>query len=264
MVARAVSAVRRPSTFGLLVLPALLHWGTACSREAGVTDPVEAGVGASSTSPTPSLSSPASPAAPEPPRPPEIIIDQATIAVGQNRLATGEVGLEDRLAAILKSATMIDGQGVDFVAMRNAKPSQVALVAAALRKANASGANVKTEARDGSTVKLPLSFSTKEPACAAVAWITKDGAIDAWPIGGAPAQRVNKGLAGPDITLGTEAISHLSGACIATDVVVGGDDRFPWGLVFDLATTVMQAHGSRLGAAVLTTNAVPGKSLKLE
>jgi hypothetical protein len=195
---------------------------------------------------------------------PDIIVEQATISVGQEHLATGEVGLNDRLPAIIKAQPTIRGHTVDFVAMRNAKTSQVASIVSALRSAGASGANVKTESRDGATVKLPLSFSTREPDCAAVAWITKDGAIDVWPFGGATAQRVNKGLAGPDMTLGSEAVQHQSGSCSATDLVVGGDDHFPWGLVFDLATSAVQARGSRTSAAVLTTNAVPGRKVHLE
>ena len=39
--------------------------------------------------------------------------------------------------------------------------------------------------------------------CTTVAWIAKDAAIDVWPAGGGTAKRVIKGLAGPDMTLGT-------------------------------------------------------------
>jgi hypothetical protein len=230
----------------------------ACDSHPASTDVPEA----ASTTVSSAPSSP--PELPEPPRPPEIIIEQATVSVGKEHLATGEVGLNDRLVAILKAQPTIGGHAVDFVAMRNAKPSQVASMISALRSGGASGANVKTESRDGATVKLSVSFATREPDCAAVAWITKDGAIDVWPIGGATAHRVNKGLAGPDMTLGTEAVQHQSGTCSATDLIVGGDDHFPWGVVFDLATSAVQARGSRTTAVVLTTNAVPGRKLHLE
>jgi hypothetical protein len=233
----------------------------ACDGHPASTDAPEA----ASTTVTAAPSSPSQPPeAPEPPRQPDIIIEQATVSVGKEHLATGELGLNDRLVAILKAQPTIGGHAVDFVAMRNAKPSQVASMISALRSGGASGANVKTESRDGATVKLPVSFSTREPDCAAVAWITKDGAIDVWPIGGATAQRVNKGLAGPDMTLGTEAVQHQSGTCSATDLIVGGDDHFPWGVVFDLATSAVQARGSRTTAVVLTTSATPGRKLHLE
>jgi hypothetical protein len=195
---------------------------------------------------------------------PDIIVEQATVSVGQDHLATGEVGLNDRLVGLLKAQPTIVGHNVDFVAMRNAKSSQVASIVSALRSAGASGANVKTESRDGATVKLALSFTTKEPDCAAVAWISKDAAIDVWPLGGATAQRVNKGLAGPDMTLGGEAVQKQSASCNASELVVGGDDHFPWGLVFDLATNAVQARGSRTSAVIITTNAVPGRKVHLE
>jgi hypothetical protein len=195
---------------------------------------------------------------------PDIIVEQATISVGQEHLATGEVGLYDRLAGLLKAQPTLGGHTVDFVVMRNAKPSQVASMVSALRSAGATGANVKTESRDGATVKLPVSFTAKEPDCAPVAWISKDAAIDVWPLGGATAQRVNKGLAGPDMTLGGEAVQKQSGSCSASELVVGGDDHFPWGLVFDLATNAVQARGSRTSAVIITTNAVPGRKVHLE
>ncbi len=202
--------------------------------------------------------------APEPPRAPEIIVDPSTIAIGQQRLATGEPNLDDRLVEILKAQPLIEGNGVEFVAMRNAKPSQVAEVASSLRRAKAKGATVKTEARDGSTEKLVLSFATKVVDCAATAWIAKDGAIDVWPAGGATAERFVKGLAGPDMTLGSEALARLSGACTAGEVIVGGDDRFPWGVVFDLATRSLKTPPSHAGAVVVVATAVPGRKLKLQ
>ncbi len=158
----------------------------ACDKEPARTDAPEAA--AASPSSTPSSAA----APPEPPRAPDIIVDQAMISVGQEHLATGELGLDDRVAALIKGKPAIRRPSIDFVAMRNAKPPQVASIVSALRRANASGANVKTENRDGATVKLALSFATREPDCATVAWITKDGAIDVWPAGGATAQRVNK------------------------------------------------------------------------
>jgi hypothetical protein len=228
----------------------------ACDKEPARTDAPQAAASAAAA-PPPNAS-------PEPPRAPDILVDQTTISVGQERLATGEPHLDERLAGILKGESAIQGRSIDFVAMRNAKPSLVASIALALRRANASSANVKTESRDGATVKLALSFSTKEPDCAAVAWIARDGAIDVWPAGGATAQRVNKGLAGPDMTLGTEAVERQAGGCTASELIVGADDRFPWGLVFDLATSATQARGSRTGAVILTTNVVPGRKVSLE
>jgi len=109
--------------------------------------------------------------APDPPRAPDIVIDATNVSVGTNRLATGELGLADKLAVFLTGRPMIEGNAVSFVAMRNAKPSQVAAVVTALRKARAASAVVGTEARDGSTQRVSLSFAKSVSDCTTVAWI---------------------------------------------------------------------------------------------
>jgi len=206
----------------------------------------------------------AAPAPPDPPRAPDIVIDATNVSVGTNRLATGELGLADKIAVFLGGSPMIAGNAVHFVAMRNARPSQVAAVVTALRKAKAASAVVGTEARDGTTQRIPLSFPTGVPDCTTVAWIAKDAAIDVWPAGGGTARRVIKGLAGPDMTLGTEAMRKQWTGCGATELVVGADDVMTWGLVFDLASAAVQASGTHPGAAVLVTNVVPGRKVLLE
>jgi hypothetical protein len=204
------------------------------------------------------------PLPPEPPKAPDIIVDSTSVSIGNQRLAAGEQGLADKVSVFVTGQPAIAGQSVDFVAMRNAKPSHVAAVVSALRHAKASGVSVKTEARDGTTQRLSLSFPARVADCAAVAWIAKDAAIDVWPAGGGTAKRIIKGMAGPDMTLGTEAVHKQAGACGSADLVVGADERFPWGLVFDLATASVQAPGARVSGAVLVTNAVPGRKLAFE
>ena len=126
--------------------------------------------------------------------------------------------------------------------------------------------HVKTEARNGTTQKLPLSFAAAAsvPECATVAWIAKDAAIDVWPVGGGTAKRIVKGMAGPDMTLGTEAVAKLAGSCNASELIVGADEHFTWGLVFDLGIMSLHGPGTRLTSAVLVTNAVPGRKVILE
>lgn len=203
-------------------------------------------------------------APPEPPRAPDIVVDAANVAVGSDRVATGEPGLADKVGVFLGGRPMIAGNVVSFVAMRNAKPSHVFAVVTALRKAKATGAVVKSEARDGTTQKMPLSFTTSVGDCTTVAWIAKDAAIDVWPAGGGTAKRVIKGLAGPDMTLGTEAMRKQWTGCGSPELVVGAEDVMSWGLVFDLAEAALQASGTRVSTAVLVTNAVPGRKLALE
>ncbi len=197
-------------------------------------------------------------------RPPDIIIDSAYIAIGTDRVPTGELGLADKVSVFVTGRPMIEGRTVDVVAMRNAKPSQVAAVITALRRAKASGAAVKTEARDNSTQRLPLSFDSALQPCTTIAWIAKDASIDVWPVGGGTAKRIFKGLAGPDMTLGTEAVSQVGARCDSSDLVVGADDPMTWGLVFDLGTMALQAPGARTSKAVLVTSVVPGRKLVIE
>jgi hypothetical protein len=205
-------------------------------------------------------------AAPAPPevRAPDIVVDPAYIAVGNDRVIGGDPGLADRVSVFLNGRPMIEGRTVDVVVMRNAKPSQVSAVLVALKRAKATGAGIKTEARDDSTQRLPMSFDGAPQPCTTIAWIAKDASIDAWPVGGGTAKRIFKGLAGPDMTLGTEAVRSVGARCDASELVVGADEAMSWGLVFDLATMVLQAPGARTSKAVLVASAVPGRKLVVE
>jgi hypothetical protein len=227
----------------------------ACDKEPSKGDSTEATRAPSAT---------ATPVPPEPPRAPDIVIDAGSVSIGNDHVATGEPGLADKIAVFVTGRPMIEGHVVDFVAMRNAKPSHVVALVAALRKAKATSAVAKSEARDGTTQKLPVSFTTTLADCTTVAWIARDAAIDVWPAGGATAKRIIKGLAGPDMTLGSEAVRKQATSCTAPELVIGADDVLTWGLVFDLATTAVQAPGARVSTAVLVTNAVPGRKVTLE
>jgi hypothetical protein len=202
-------------------------------------------------------------AAADPPRAPDIVVDASRVSIGADRVPTGELGLTDRVAVFLTGRPAVEGMAVSFVAMRNAKPSTVAAVVGALRKAKASGAIVKSDARDGSTQSVPLSFRTDLADCTTVAHIGKDAAIEVWPAGGGTPRRVTKGLAGPDMTLGTEAMGKQWSTCSAAEIVVGASDVLTWGLVFDLARSAFEASGTRVSTAVLDDGAVPGRKIEL-
>ena len=70
-------------------------------------------------------------------------------------------------------------------------------------------------------------------------------------------------MAGPDMTLGTEAMRKQWSSCMAPEIVVGADDVLTWGLVFDLARSAMEATGTRIQTAVLDNAAVPGRKITL-
>jgi hypothetical protein len=251
---------RSPRTLGpvCFILWAAIG-GAACDKSSSDSDNAAADLGADSGPPQP----PRPPPAPEPPHAPDIIVDRSTVAIGSEHVATGEPALAEKIGALVSGQPTIVGHTADLVAMRNAKPSQVAAVVDALRAAKATGATIKTAARDDTTQALSLSFASSVPDCTEVVWITKDGVIDVWPAGGGTAKRVGRGLAGPDVTLGTEAVRTQWGGCGSPAIVVGAEDTMTWGLVFDLATTVLGSPGSRADAAVLITSAAPGHKLVL-
>jgi hypothetical protein len=203
-------------------------------------------------------------APPDPPRAPDIVVDPGNVAIGNDRVATGELGLADKVAVFLNGRPMIAGATVSLVAMRNSKPSQVAAVVTALRKAKAAGAIIRTDGRDGVTGKLPVEFTSTATDCATVAWIAKDGSIVVWPAGGGAAHKAIRGLAGPDMTLGTDAVRKQQSSCNASELFVGADDAFTWGLVFDLATMSLAAPGSHLSSGVLVSNPSIGRKLTFD
>ncbi len=195
------------------------------------------------------------------------MVDPSYVAVGNDKvpvMAGPPAALADRVGVFVSGRPMIEGQSVDVVVMRNAKPSEVIAVLAALRRAKATGAGIKTEARDNTTQRLPIAFSPPAQSCATVVWIAKDAAIDVWPAAGGRAKKVIKGLAGPDMTLGTDAVRAAAAQCDASTLYFGADEAMTWGLVFDLATTCLTAPGSRASAAFLVGSPVPGRKLVLE
>lgn len=204
--------------------------------------------------------SPPSSAAVQPPEAPEIIVDRVHVEIGKTRVAAGP-GIAERAGVLLRGAPAIDGQTVGVIALRDASPSDVAAVIDLLRQSKAAGVDVKTEARDSTTQVVKLAISTRLPDCATVAWIAKDASIDVWPAGGGKATRILRGLAGPDLTLGAEAMRKQAGACEASELAVGADDAMSWGLVFDLAMSALHQPWTRASAALLVTGATPGRRL---
>ncbi len=230
----------------------------ACDNQSGPSSATNAATQARSSPPPAQL-----PAAPEPARAPDIVVDAANVSVGTERVHARELGLGDKVAVLLKDRPAVEGRTVDVVAMRNARPSAVVDVVGALQRAGAVGAGVKTEARDGTTQRLALSSAPTVPDCTTVAWIAKDGAIDVWPAGGGRAKRIVKGLAGPDMTLGGDAVHARAGLCNAPEIVAGADDALSWGLVFDLATASLRELGAPASAARLVSHPTPGRKVIL-
>lgn len=155
-------------------------------------------------------------------------------------------------------------------ANRAAKPSSVVAVLQALRRANVQGAVVRTPNRDKTDGKLALTWpKSTSPDCTVVAYIAKDASIEVWPISGGTAKKYTHGFAGPDMTLGTEAVRKAASSCDASLWYVAADDAMTWGLVYDLATIAKTppTTGPALkptDVAVLETTPVPGNKVKVD
>jgi len=193
-------------------------WGLAASAGCDKDEPARASAEAAAPAATAPATGTAS-SAPEPAQAPDIVVDGANVSVGTDRLATGELGLADKVAVFLRGKPGIEGNAVRLVAMRTARPSSVVAVVTAVRKAGAASAVIRTDARDGTTQSLPVSFASSVADCATVAWIAKDAAIDVWPAGGGTARRVLKGLAG---TAGLQAPGARASAVVLPSGAVAG------------------------------------------
>lgn len=195
------------------------------------------------------------PPPPPPEKPPILFIEDAAISVSGERIeATGDV--KGRLAAILAAKPKVAGEVIEIQALRDSKYGRVATAVAAVRDAKAKSAVIKTALRDNALGELPVDLGTPA-ACSPVGLIAKDSAILVWPAGGGTATRFTHGMAGPDMTLGSDGMRKLGASCDSSTFVVAGDDAVKWGLVYDLAMAARSAEG---GAPKQTTAAIPGEA----
>jgi hypothetical protein len=252
--ARALRLFVTPTAAVTLTLTLAL----ACDRAPTAEQPGAQPTAAATAGRAPEVAAPAPP--PEPAAP-EIVIDRGQVDIGRDRIAAAEPGLADKALVFLRSAPKVRGATVDVVAMRAAKPSSVGAILDALQQAGAAAVQLKSETRDGATKSVPLALVKNLPECTAVAWIGKTASLDVWPAGGGVAKRVGRGLAGPDLTLGMDALHKVTEGCESSQVAVGADDAMTWGLVFDLAMEALHQPWTRTSAAVVVHDAVPGRKL---
>lgn len=197
---------------------------------------------ASATSTTAATAS----AAPPAPKPPIVSVDDNGASVAGERMDwVGD--MKGKLTVALTGNPKVAGEVLTLEASRDAKVPRVTAVVAAMKAAKAKGATVKTANRDLATLGvLDLSFDHPAPAaCSVIGMIGKDNAITVWAMGGGSATRHAHGMAGPDLTLGSENMRKLAASCDSPIYFVSGDDTIKWGLVFDLA---IAARGGEAGA----------------
>ncbi len=175
-------------------------------------------------------------AAPKEPETTTISMDDTAVTVNGSKVPFEGQNPRARIVTELMGKPKIAGEVVPLVVLRAAKASKVSIVVGALKDALAKSIVVRAQKRDGQMAEAPVSLATPAP-CSAVAMIGKDVAISVWTVGGTTARRFAKGMAGPDLTLGSEGFRKTIAACDSPVAVLAADDSVSWGLVYDLALT---------------------------
>jgi len=252
-------SVRRATSpiYGLLALPFL---AAACDAESSQSPQIAA----EASAPAPTVQAP--PATPEPPRAPVIVVEDASCTIDGEIVLFSAADASDRIAAILAGKPHVQGELVALSASRDAKTPRVSAVLSALKKVKAKGALVRTKKRDSSMGELELAIDHAAPAdCTATGAVNKDGSIAVWPSSGGVAKRFKRGFAGPDLTLGSDALQKLAAGCDSSVWYVAGDDALVWGLPFDLALATLGAPDAKAMRAshtvLLTSPPVAGRKV---
>ncbi len=213
----------------------------------------------------------ATPAASAPPPPfmngvtpkPQLAVDDTAAFVAGERIDVA-ADAKGRIAGAL-AGKQVEGETLVLNASRDAKLPKVAAVFAALASKKAKAVEVHTPLRDRSNAEMVFVLDAKPEGCAAVGYIAKDSAIATWPASGATADRFTHGMAGPDLTRGSEGIRKRVLACDSPAWFAAADDNVTWGLVFDLVIAVMRPDDAGLPKArsvsLLTKTPVPGRKV---
>jgi hypothetical protein len=191
-------------------------------------------------------------------------VDDNALTIVGDRIAFDAPDARGRMTSALALTKRVEGMGVVLVAARNARATRVALVVASLHDAKATDVEIKSTKRDNTTASLHVSWEATPP-CTPVASIGKDVSIYVWNQGGgAPAKRFAKGMAGPDITLGSDALRKgmTSKTCNSALALLGADDGVMWGLLFDLALAANEGPtAGQRRFSLLPESPVPGRKV---
>ncbi len=231
----------------------------ACDKEPTKLEPV--------TQASPSASATATASAPPAdtkPVKPQLAVDDSAAYVSGERFDLAQPDPKGRIAAAL-SGKPVAGETITVEAAREAKTPKVATVLGALAAAKAAAALVHTRKRDGATAEIRFVLAPKREGCTAIGYIARDGAINAWTAGGTTALRFTRGMAGPDLTRGSEGVRKLIAACDSPSWAVAADENVTWGLVVDLVLAVSGAEDGgtppKARDVSLVGKAVPGQKV---
>lgn len=197
---------------------------------------------------------------------PQLAVDDTAAFVAGERIELSS-DPKGRIAGAL-TGKAVEGETLVLNAARDAKLPKVAAVFAALLSKKAKAVEVHTPLRDRSTADIVFVLDAKAEGCSTVGYIAKDSAIATWPASGATAERFTHGMAGPDLTRGSEGIRKRVLACDSPIWFAAADDNVTWGLVFDLVIAVMRPDDAGLpkarSVALLTKTPVPGRKVDAE
>jgi len=201
------------------------------------------------------------------PTKPQLAVDDTAAFVAGERLEMAAPDPKGRIAGSL-TGKLVEGETIVLNAARDAKLPKVLAVFAALASKKAKAVEVHTPQRDRSAADIVFVLDAKPEGCATVGYIAKDSAIATWPASGAIAERFTHGMAGPDLTRGSEGIRKRVLACDSPVWFAAADDNVTWGLVFDLVLAVMRPDDAGLpkarSVALLTKTPVPGRKVDAE
>lgn len=212
-------------------------------------------------------SAPAPAAAPAAPTKPQLAVDDTAAFVAGERLEMAAPDPKGRIAGALTGKPVL-GETIVLNAARDAKLPKVLAVFGALVAKKAKAVEIHTPQRDRSAAEVVFVLDARAEGCATVGYIAKDSAIATWPSSGATAERFTHGMAGPDLTRGSEAIRKRVLACDSPVWFAAADDSVTWGVVFDLVLAVMRPDDAGLpkarSVALLTKTPVPGRKVEAE
>jgi hypothetical protein len=222
---------------------------------------------ASNGSGAPSASAQAPPPPPTPAaaqKPPRIYVTPDAVIAGEQKFDAASASFAALASSAVSGLPYVVGSTAEVDADRRARLSSMNAVFAGLSRAHAK-AEVHTTTRDKLDLVVVFGFPTGVSDCAVVADIAKDNAISVWTAGGTPAKRYTHGFAGPDITLGSDAVRKLAAGCDSGVWLVAAEESVPWGAVFDLAAASLGvADGATMRApdvALLPAEPVAGRKV---
>ena len=249
------------ATTPVVALVVALGLGSSgCDKDEPKPTPATASATAAATAPAPTPTTTGAPAKPQ------LAVDDTAAFVAGERIELA-ADAKGRIAGAL-TGKPVEGETLVLNASRDAKLPKVAAVFAALLSKKAKAVEVHTPLRDRSAADMVFVLDAKAEGCSTVGYIAKDSAIATWPSSGATAERFTHGMAGPDLTRGSEGIRKRVLACDSPVWFVAADDNVTWGLVFDMVIAVMRPDDAGLpkarSVALLTKTPVPGRKVESE